>query len=135
MSMALIILVSVCLIAGCIPSTVSTYPAKTEVGRPIDVGKYNQVIEGKTTEADLLSFMGEPSSIIERGNAKVMQYTHMITQTTGSVASSTGVTGFSDFTMMMFKIQYGVVVKKARMVRRQPIGIQPETTVITPKKQ
>ena len=119
---------------GCAPSTVSYRPAKTEFGKPIDITKYDQVVEGKTTESQVMALFGDPSRIMDRPDGKILQYFHFQTQHSGSFASPSGTKGVSSHTMLMFKINNGVVVKKARMVGSQPMEIKPETVVITPGK-
>lgn len=130
------VVVILCAVFGCVSHTVTHYPAKTEFGRPIDIAKYDQVVEGKTTESGLIALFGEPQKVIERsGGKKVLQYYHYQTQMYGSMASPAGTTGTSSHSMLMFGIANGVVVKKAKMVGGQPVGIQPETTVIAPSKE
>jgi outer membrane protein assembly factor BamE (lipoprotein component of BamABCDE complex) len=119
---------------GCASSTVSYQPAKTEFGKPIDIVKYDQIVEGKTTESQIIALLGDPSRIMDRPDGKIYQYIHFQTQHSGSFASPSGTKGLSSHTMLMFKIKNGVVVKKARMVGSQPIEIKPETVVITPGK-
>jgi hypothetical protein len=119
---------------GCITHTVTTQPAKSEFGTPIDISKYDQVIEGKSTESNLIALFGQPTNVTERSGIKVYQYYHHQTQTYGSIASPSGSTGSFSQTMVMFKIINGVVVKKAKMVGSQPIDMKPQTVTTTPSK-
>lgn len=119
---------------GCASSTVSNYPAKTEIGKPIDITNYDQIVEGKTTESQVVALFGDPSRIMERPDAKILQYFHFQTQYSGSFTSHTGIKGALSHTMVMFKINNGVVVKKAKMVDSQPMQMKPETIVVTPDK-
>ena len=119
---------------GCASSTVSHHPAKTEFGNPIDITKYDQIVEGKTTESQVVALLGDPSRIMERPDGKILQYSHFQTQHSGSLASPTGTKGVSSHTMVMFKINNGVVVKKSKMVGSQPMQMKPETIVVTPDK-
>jgi hypothetical protein len=119
---------------GCASSAVSHQPAKTEFGKPIDITKYDQIIEGKTTESKVVALFGDPSRIMERPDGKILQYFHFQTQHSGSFASPTGTQGASSQTMVMFKINNGVVVKKAKMVGSQPMQMKPETIIVTPDK-
>jgi outer membrane protein assembly factor BamE (lipoprotein component of BamABCDE complex) len=120
---------------GCAPSTITRQPAKTEIGIPIDITKYDQIIEGKTTEPQVIALFGTPSRTMDKPDGKVLQYVHFETQHSGNLASTAGTTGASSHTMVMFKISKGVVVKKAKMVGSQPIQMKPETVTITPGKK
>ncbi|MHB8067174.1 MAG: hypothetical protein ACYDIC_04635 [Desulfobaccales bacterium] len=119
---------------GCAPSTVSYQPAKTEFGRPIDITKYDQVIEGKTSESQVIAMFGDPSRIMDRPDGRILQYFHFQTQHSGNFSSPSGTQGVSSHTMLMFKINNGMVVKKARMIGSQPMQMKPETAVINPGK-
>jgi hypothetical protein len=119
---------------GCASSIVSHHPAKTEFGKPIDITQYDQIVEGKTTESQVVALLGDPSRIMERPDGKILQYSHFLTQHSGSLASPTGTKGISSHTMVMFKINNGVVVKKSKMVGSQPMQMKPETIVVTPDK-
>jgi hypothetical protein len=120
---------------GCVSYTATQYPAKTEFGKPIDIATYDQVVEGKTTESDLITLLGEPTRVMERTGSKVLQYFHFQTQTYGSMVSPAGMTGASSHSMLMFKIINGVVVKKAKIAGSQPVEMNPGTTLITPNKE
>lgn len=119
---------------GCASSTISHHPAKTEFGSPIDITKYDQIVEGKTTESQIVALLGDPSRIMERPDAKILQYSHFQTQHSGSLANHTGTKGVSSHIMVMFKINNGVVVKKFKMVGSQPMQMKPEIINITPDK-
>jgi hypothetical protein len=119
---------------GCASSTVSHHPAKTEFGQPIDITKYDQIVEGKTTESQVVALLGDPSRIMERPDSKILQYSYFQTQYSGSFATPTGTKGVSSHAMVMFKINNGIVVKKFKMVGSQPMQIKPETIVVTPDK-
>ena len=75
---------------GCASSQVSYQPVKTEYGKKIDIAKYDKIVEGKTTESQVIAFLGEPSRIMEKSDGKILQYMHFQTQYSGSLASSSG---------------------------------------------
>lgn len=54
------------LLAGC------TYTNNYESGTKIDVEKVNQIVKGKTTEADLVSMFGQPfsKSVVSQNESK-----------------------------------------------------------------
>ncbi len=131
---AIFIISTLLVTIGCITHTVTTQPSKTEFGTPIDISKYDQVIEGKTTESNLIALFGQPTNITERSGVKIYQYFHHQTQTYGSLASPSGSTGSYSQTMVMFKIINGIVVKKAKMVGTHPIDMKPQTITTTPNK-
>lgn len=117
---------------GCASHSISHHPATTELGRPIDFTKYDQVIEGKTRESQVVALFGDPSRVIEKRDGKILQYSHFLTQSSGNLASPGGTMGTSSHSMLMFKINNGIVIKKAKMVASQPMAIKPETVTITP---
>jgi hypothetical protein len=119
---------------GCASYTVSHHPAKTEFGKPIDITKYDQIFEGKTTESEIICLFGDPSRIMERTDGKILIYSHFQTHHYGSLASAAGAKGVTSSSMVMFKINNGVVVKKSKMVGSQPMEIKPQTIMITPGK-
>jgi hypothetical protein len=130
-----IIMVMLTAIWGCVSYTATHYPAKTEFGKPIDIAKYEQVVEGKTTESDVIELLGEPTRVMERSGSKVLQYSHFQTQTYGSIGSPAGLTGASSHSMLMFNVINGVVIKKAKIAGSQPVEMKPGTTLITPSKE
>ena len=71
---------------------------------------------------------------MERPDGKILQYSHFQTQQSGSFASPNGTKGVSSHTMVMFKINNSLVVKKFKMVGSQPMQMKPETIVGTPDK-
>jgi hypothetical protein len=112
-------------------------PTYKEIGAPLDLGKYNRVIEGQTTEKEILTQFGDPSETMEIPDGKILIYSHMKVKfdkenqfaASGIVfdvdpftlAPSTGVASGS---AMMFRIRKGIVVfKKTTTGGPRPVEI------------
>jgi hypothetical protein len=115
------------LLCGC-----ATY--KHEMGKPIDQGKANQIIEGKTTETEVISLLGEPqNTIIRPDGSKVIGYSYNKFEMYGSPGFARSKGGMSGESLMLL-IKNGLVAKKMESSRNMPTKTTLGETLSVPDK-
>jgi type IV pilus biogenesis protein CpaD/CtpE len=124
----LLMLVMVVANWGCAPQTPSNLtanlPAKVEFGKPIDMAKYDQVIEKKTTEAETIALLGTPDRVMEMPDGiKALMYSDIKMQLDANPLTASSVRGVSSDTIVMFIVKGGKVVKKTKSVGSHPVSI------------
>ena len=102
---AMVFMLAALLMAGC-----ATY--KHEMGQKIDPLKVDQVIEGKTTEAEAVALLGAPQMVKERPDgSKILIYMHHQTAIYGR-PYMTDAKGGTSSNHLYLGIRGGIVRKK-----------------------
>lgn len=124
---ALFMFISLLLCPSCIHQ-------QMEIGKKIDSGKMDQIIEGKTTESEALTILGEPQRVTEAPNGiKILGYQYYQSQMySGFIPGQTK--GDITSQMLMLWVKNGVVVKKSGSTSNMPTRSQTGETLVVPDK-
>ena len=103
-----------------------------EMGRPLGLGQVDQIVEGKTTEAEAVALLGQPQRVMERPDgSKIIVYSHHLTQIYGQPGLSNTKGGVSSETLML-GIRNGIVMKKWQSSTNLPTTMRTGQTFSVP---
>jgi hypothetical protein len=124
---ALLMFISLLLCPSCIHH-------QTEMGKKIDQSKVDQIVEGKTTESEVIALLGEPQRATEAPNGiKILGYQYYQSQMySGFIPGQTK--GDITSQMLMLWLKNGVVVRKSGSISNMPIGSKTGKTLVVPDK-
>jgi hypothetical protein len=115
-------------------SMVGCFAHQHEMGRKIDPDKAVQIIEGKTTESEAISLLGEPQSVQTLSDGrKIVGYKYFKTQIYGRPCFSDA-KGETSHQFLMLAIKNGVVVKKMESSSTLPTQMLTGQTLNVPDK-
>jgi hypothetical protein len=109
-----LVLLIIPLIIGCIAH-------QTEMGRRIDPGQVGQIVEGKTTEGEVVALLGPPEQVMDLSDGKkILMYSHHLTQLYGRPGLARTKGGVSH-EMLMIGLRDGIVKKKWQSASNTPM--------------
>ena len=121
----LLSLVCLATLCGCITH-------QYEMGQRLDPGKVEQILEGKTTEVEVFSLLGQPQRIKESPDgSKILIYSHYHTQIYGR-PNLNDAKGGTTSEMIVLGIRNGLVIKKWQSSSNLPMKMSTGKTFSVP---